>query len=386
MTDDDRRRQLLAEGQRLLDAGEPDASVGPLREASRSTDPDVAGPAALALGTALYRTDDEAGALLAWQHAADTDFRGAWIGWRSVAEQQVRDGELDAAITSYREADRRAPEHERGAIANRIAWLLKETGHDFAARRQFNRARGSYATYPAYVTWAIMALCTALYLLDAALTQGATLQFFGGTGPIGEAALIHGPYVAAGEYYRLITSAFIHLGFGHLAFNMIALNLFGGVLEQMYGRLEYLVIYLLCAAGGSVLTIVLEPLQSAAGASGAIFGLFGLAFVVPRRHRVATTREARAILSQAGSLLAVNLVFTFLIPGISWTGHVGGLLVGVAIGFLVAPAHVPTMSTMFRRADGTPVEAGPSAAARAAAYLVVAAGLAAGTWYAVGIA
>lgn len=386
MTDDDRRRQLLAEGRGLLEAGDADASIAPLREASRSADPDVAGPAALALGTALYRTDDEAGALVAWQQAADTDFRDAWIGWRSVAEQQVRDADLAGAISSYREADRRAPELERGAIANRIAWLLKETGHDFAARRQFNRARGSYATYTPYVTYTIIAICVTLYLLDAALTQGATLQFFGPPGPIGEAGLIYAPFVAAGEYYRLLSSAFIHLGFGHLAFNMIALNLFGGVLEQMYGRLEYLVIYLLCAAGGSVLTIVADPLQSAAGASGAIFGLFGLAFVVPRRHRVATTREARAVLSQAGSLLAVNLVLTFLVSGISWTGHLGGLLVGAVIGFLVPPAHVPRLSTMFRRPDGTPLETGASGALRIAAYLVVAAGLVAGTWYAIGIA
>ena len=384
MTDAD-RATTLADGQRLLDGGDPEAALEPLLLATSAPDPAVSGAAWLALGTARYRTDDEPGALVAWQRAAETDFRGAWMGWRSVAEQQVRDGDLDAAINAYREADRRAPGDEKGAIANRIAWLLKETGHDFAARRQFNRARGSYAAFTPYVTWAIMAVCTAIYLLDVVLTQGATLQFFGGTGPIGDAALIYAPYVADGEYYRILTSAFIHLGFGHLAFNMFALNLIGGVLEQMYGRVEYLVIYLLCAAGGSVLTMLLAPGQAAAGASGAIFGLFGLAFVVPRRHRVATTREARAVLGQAGSLLAINLVFTFLIPGISWTGHVGGLLVGAAIGYLVAPAHVPTMSTMFRRPDGTSLSPAASSATRAAAYVAVAAGLAVGTWFAIGV-
>jgi membrane associated rhomboid family serine protease len=385
MTDAD-LAATLADGQHLLDVGEPEAAIAPLLRATSAPDPEVAGAAWLALGTARYRTDDEPGALVAWQRAAETDFRSAWMGWRSVAEQQVRDGDLEAAIGSYREADRRAPAQEKGAIANRIAWLLKETGHDFAARRQFNRARGSYAAFTPYVTWAIMAVCVAAYLLDVVLTQGATLQFFGGTGPIGDAALIYAPYVAEGEYYRILTSAFIHLGFGHLAFNMLALNLFGGVLEQMYGRVEYLVIYLLCAAGGSVLTMLVAPGQAAAGASGAIFGLFGLAFVVPRRHRVATTREARAILGQAGSLLAINLVFTFLIPGISWTGHVGGLIVGAVIGFVVAPAHVPTMSSMFRRPDGTTLAPSASAAIRAAAYLAVTAGLALGTWVAVGVA
>ena len=167
---------------------------------------------------------------------------------------------------------------------------------------------------------------------------------------------------------------------------MLALNLFGGVLEQMYGRVEYLVIYLLCAAGGSVLTMLLAPDQAAAGASGAIFGLFGLAFVVPRRHRVATTREARAMLGQAGSLLAINLVFTFLIPGISWTGHVGGLIVGAVIGYPHRAGaradheqHVPPP----RRHEP---RTGRVGALRAAAYLAVTAGLAAGTWFAIGIA
>ena len=62
-----------------------------------------------------------------------------------------------------------------GAIANRIAWLLKETGHDFAARRQFNRARGAYATHTPYVTYAIIAICVAVFVADAILAEGSTL-------------------------------------------------------------------------------------------------------------------------------------------------------------------------------------------------------------------
>jgi hypothetical protein len=94
-----------------------------------------------------YRIDDEAGALQAWMSAAQTESAQAWLGWRSVAEQQVRDGDLNAAMEAYKEADRRAPPNERPAIASRLAWLAKETGHDFVARREFNRSRGAYATY-----------------------------------------------------------------------------------------------------------------------------------------------------------------------------------------------------------------------------------------------
>src|ERR671915_788786 len=256
--------QRLNEARRLLDGGDPDAATAIARTLTVNADPDVAGDAWLVIGTARYRTDDEAGALDAWRSAANAGGRSAWLGWRSVAEQLVRDGDLDGAIAAYREADRRAPPAERGAIANRIAWLLKETGHDFAARRQFNRARGAYATYSGYVTYGIIATCVALFLIDAVLAEGATLgggMFGGGIGPLGEDHLINAELVRRGEWWRIITSAFFHLGLLHLAFNMYVLYLYGQIVERMYGRIEYAAIYLLCAAGGSVLTILVDPTQ-----------------------------------------------------------------------------------------------------------------------------
>ena len=118
----------LDEARRLLDGGDPDAATRIADALTGDPDPDVSGEAWLIIGTARYRTDDEPGALDAWRSAAARGGRSAWLGWRSVAEQLVRDGDLDGAIEAYREADRRAPPAERGAIANRIAWLLKETG------------------------------------------------------------------------------------------------------------------------------------------------------------------------------------------------------------------------------------------------------------------
>jgi membrane associated rhomboid family serine protease len=189
--------------------------------------------------------------------------------------------------------------------------------------------------------------------------------------------------VAAGEWWRIFTSAFLHLGFLHIALNMYGLYLFGPIIEQMYGHVEYLVSYLLCAAGGSVLTILAAPDQGAAGASGAIFGLLGMAFVVSRRHHVMLDRRTRAILSQVGTLLVINLFLTFSLRGISWTGHVGGLLVGVVIAWLLAPGEVATMGGMWRRPDGTSLARATPAGLRAAAYLFIAAVLAVGTWVAV---
>lgn len=392
MTDEPRMR--LEEGRRLLDSGDLDGAVRILGPLTGHPDQDLSGEAWLAIGQARYRNDDEPGAMVAWQQAARSGGRADWQGYKAVAEQLVRDGELEDAIAAYREADRRAPAGERGAIANRIAWLLKETGHDFAARRHFNRARGAYATYAAWVTWGIIAVNVLVFAADG-LLSGFNFGLFGGgaptqgpvaVGPCGpgspilEAGLICANGIAEGEWWRIFTSAFLHLGLLHIAFNMYALYLFGPILEQMYGHVEYFVMYMLCAAGGSVLTILADPGQSAAGASGAIFGLFGLAFVVTRRHHVATTRQARALLSQVGTLLIINLVLTFTIPGISWTGHVGGLVVGGVIGFLVPPGHVETLSSMFRGPSGEPLHGPMPPALRAAIYLVVAAILVAGTY------
>lgn len=382
MSDEPRLR--LAEGQRLLDAGDLDAAVHILAPLTGHPDQELAGAAWLAVGTARYRLDDEPGALVAWRQAAERGGSGAWLGWRSVAEQQVRDGDLESAIAAYREADRIAPAGERGAIANRIAWLLKETGHDFASRRQFNRARGAYASYAALVTWAIIAIVIGVFLIDAALGGFSGMALFGSGGPLVEAGVVFGPAVAAGEWWRIFTSAFLHLGLLHIAFNMYALWLFGPIIEQMYGHLEYAVAYLLCAAGGSVLTILVAPQTAAAGASGAIFGLLGMAFVVSRRHHLMLGPQARAIVSQAGTLLFLNLIITFASPRISWTGHLGGLLVGVVIGWLLVPSQAATMGSFWRAPDGGSLAARTPVGMRAATYLLVAAVLVAGTWVAVG--
>ncbi len=384
MADDPTQR--LDESRRLLDGGDPDEATRIADTLTGHPDPDVSGEAWLIIGTARYRTDDEPGALEAWRSAAARGGRGAWLGWRSVAEQLVRDGDLDGAVEAYREADRRAPPAERGAIANRIAWLLKETGHDFAARRQFNRARGAYATHVPFVTYTIIAICVVLFVIDAILTSGQTLSgglFGGGVGPIGENNLINAFAVADGEWWRIFTSAFIHLGPIHLAFNMFVLYQYGSLVERMYGPIEYTVIYLLCAAGGSVLTILVDPVQSAAGASGAIFGLVGLLFVVSRRHHAVLGREARTMVAGIGGFVVYLLVFTFLVPGISWTGHIGGLLVGAVLGFFLPPTGVATLSGMWRTAAGDRLNASMPTALRAVVYVGVAAVLAVGSYVAV---
>jgi membrane associated rhomboid family serine protease len=143
--------------------------------------------------------------------------------------------------------------------------------------------------------------------------------------------------VAGGEYYRLITSAFMHYGLTHLLFNMWALYVVGPPLEMWLGRPRYSSLYVMSALGGSVLVYLLAPVNAAtAGASGAVFGLFGASFVVGRRLNL----DVRWVIG----LIVLNLAFTFVIPmissqNISWQGHIGGLVTGsvVAAAYAYAP-------------------------------------------------
>lgn len=147
--------------------------------------------------------------------------------------------------------------------------------------------------------------------------------------------------IAGGDqYYRLVTSAFLHGGIVHILFNMYALYIIGPSLERLLGRVRFGTLYGLSALGGSVLVYLLTPLDTATlGASGAVFGLFGAIFVVSRRLNL----DVRWMIG----LIALNVAFTFVGPllgtgAISWQGHLGGLVTGafVAAGFVFAPrAH-----------------------------------------------
>jgi membrane associated rhomboid family serine protease len=139
------------------------------------------------------------------------------------------------------------------------------------------------------------------------------------------------PAVAHGEWWRLFTAAFLHFGIFHIGFNMYALYIFGPPLEAALGRMRFIGLYVLAGVGGSVLSVALGPLdETAAGASGAIFGLFGALYIVARHRNLATEGIAITIVA--------NLIFTFAIPNIDWRGHVGGLIVGSVTALIYARA------------------------------------------------
>ncbi len=131
--------------------------------------------------------------------------------------------------------------------------------------------------------------------------------------------------VASGEYWRLVTAAFLHGSLIHIATNMISLYLLGLPLERMLGRGRFLTIYLLSLLGSSVSVMLFSPAFSPTiGASGAIYGLMGALVVTFKRFGF----DLRQLLV----VVALNVYITFQVPGISWQGHLGGLVVGAIAG------------------------------------------------------
>ena len=167
--------------------------------------------------------------------------------------------------------------------------------------------------------------------------------------------------MADGQLYRLLSVMLVHGGIVHLLSNMYALYLVGPIVEGLYGSARFLLFYLLTAAAASTLSYVITP-NDAVGASGAIFGLFGILFVAQRIHHPLMDRQARSIATQIGALIVINLVIGFGLAGggvgIDNFAHVGGLLAGAWIG-LTIPPRVPTLASSFTRPGEAPPATSP---------------------------
>jgi len=177
-----------------------------------------------------------------------------------------------------------------------------------------------------YVTYLLIAINVAMFPLTNTLHGG-----IGGTlTRLGDHLALYGPAVANGQNYRLITAAFVHYGLLHLALNMYALYLIGGILERYVGSVRFLAIYLISALAGSFGALLITPHAPTVGASGAIFGLMGALFILERQRGMALLGGS------IGGLIVINLLFTFGIPGISIGGHVGGLIGGGLVAFALS--------------------------------------------------
>jgi rhomboid protease GluP len=133
--------------------------------------------------------------------------------------------------------------------------------------------------------------------------------------------------ILGGEYYRLITSAFLHIGIFHLLFNCYALYIIGRQLESFLGKIKFLIIYLVSALCGSLMSMIF-PISISAGASGAIFGLLGSLLYFGYNYRVYL---GTVLKSQIIPLILINLIFGFMVSGINNAAHIGGLIGGILI-------------------------------------------------------
>jgi membrane associated rhomboid family serine protease len=156
--------------------------------------------------------------------------------------------------------------------------------------------------------------------LGSLLSGGGAGLFAGSTSLTNDGAVSRF-FIENGEYWRLVTSGFLHYGIFHLLLNMFMLYLLGSDLEPSLGRLRFAIVYFVSLLGGSFGALLLEPNGLTAGASGAVFGLMGAAFVLMRR------RGINPFETGLGLLLVLNILLSFR-PGISLGGHLGGLVAG----------------------------------------------------------
>jgi membrane associated rhomboid family serine protease len=183
--------------------------------------------------------------------------------------------------------------------------------------------RVSYEGQGALVTKILIGINVLVFLIN--LAQGSSLGQTSGSLFEKGALFVSSPFypggLADGEWWRLVTAAFLHGSIIHLGFNMLVLWFVGAPVEQAIGRGRFLAVYIVSGLAGSAGAIVFSPHAVTVGASGAIFGIFGAALVLE-------AQKSYVLGGQALGLIAVNLVFTFAIPNISVGGHIGGLIGG----------------------------------------------------------
>ena len=187
-----------------------------------------------------------------------------------------------------------------------------------AARMTKGVRRAAYEGTGALVTKALIAVNVLVYLVN--LAQGSSINQVSGS--LFAKWALYAPALADGEWYRLITSTFLHAGLIHLGFNMFVLWYVGSPVEQAIGRGRFLALYIVSGLAGSAGAVIVSPDAVTVGASGAIFGVLGAALVLERQRNY-------VLGGQALGLIVVNLVITFVFPStISIGGHVGGLIGG----------------------------------------------------------
>jgi membrane associated rhomboid family serine protease len=195
-------------------------------------------------------------------------------------------------------------------------------------RTKVTTGAGAFADARTPATFALIAINVIAFLVEIGSGSGGLGTMTGNT-VIDNFGLL-GTGVADGEVYRLLTGGFLHAGLFHIALNMVALYFLGRLLEPAIGTPRFVALYFASLFAGSLGALELtEATRVTVGASGAIFGLFGAAFVIARG------RNLNAVATELGILLVINLAFTFGVRDISVGGHIGGLIGGVLCALVI---------------------------------------------------
>jgi membrane associated rhomboid family serine protease len=180
------------------------------------------------------------------------------------------------------------------------------------------RRAGYLRTSQPIVTWTLVGINVVVYLITVA--QGLGINQPGGS--LFFKWVLYGPYVARGDWWRLITAAFLHGSIIHLGLNMLALVWLGGPVEKYIGSLRYLGLYFVSGLAGSAGALIATPTSPTVGASGAVFGILGALLIIEYQ-------QTGSVTGQAFTLILINLAFSFTVAGISIGGHIGGLIGGI---------------------------------------------------------
>ena len=205
-------------------------------------------------------------------------------------------------------------------------------------QRRVIRTRFMLSQNPRFVTNIIIAINVLVFVIVALLNH--TIDFTSVQGQIDlvNAGAQYNVLVAQGQVWRIFTAMFLHFNLIHIGLNMISLFLIGAAVEVFYGKWRYLVIYLLSGIAGGIAAYFFYPPETvAAGASGAIFGVFGALGVFYIVNRRALGRYGAGAITNWIFWLSLNLVFGFSVAGIGIVDHIGGLVAGVVIGVLLIP-------------------------------------------------
>ena len=202
----------------------------------------------------------------------------------------------------------------------------EHSGQPQGVRRVAKGARRNpFEGTTALVTKGLIALNVLIYVITA--VQGNGINSPGGS--LFAKWVLYGPAVANGDWWRLITSAFLHANLIHIAFNMYFLWFVGSAVESALGRGRFIAVYLISGLAGSAGALVFTPTSPTVGASGALFGLLGAALVLERQR-------SYVLGGSAAALILINLILSFSLSNISVGGHIGGLIGGILCALVLS--------------------------------------------------